>query len=103
MSTSKMLYIDLDGTLTNEPNQDFNSFHLSTPKKEVISKVNECFDLGFQIIIYTSRYKEDLNITIKWLKKNKVKYHDIIFNKPLGLFYIDDKNLSINSFLNKKF
>lgn len=102
-NSKKILYIDMDGTITNEPHQYHTQYELSTPNKRMIEKINKCFDLGYILIIYTARHKEDMKLTNKWLKKNKVKYHDIIFNKPLGLYYIDDKNLSINQFLNKKF
>ena len=37
-----------------------------------------------KIIITTSRNKKYSNITIKFLKKNKIKFDNIIFNLPFG-------------------
>ena len=37
--------------------------------------------------------------TSDWLKNNGVKYHRLMFGKPNGDYYIDDKNLSIKEFL----
>ena len=39
----------------------------------------------------------------KWLYFNDVKYHELIMGKPAGDYYIDDKNLSIDQFVNGEF
>ena len=38
-------------------------------------------------------------ITEKWLLKNNVKYHSLMFGKPNADYYVDDKNISIDEFV----
>ena len=42
------------------------------------------------------KYQPDME---KWLEKNGVKYHSISFDKPLAAYYIDDKGMTPESFI----
>lgn len=99
--------IDLDDTICFTENRDFEN---STPYKEVINKINELYDKGWKIIIATARGAKSCktleereikyrDITENWLKKNNVKYHELVFGKPNADYYVDDKNLSIEEFI----
>ncbi len=105
------LVVDIDNTLTNGE----YPYDLCTPNQKVIDKVNECYDKGWKIELFTargmttydgnvlmcdSRYRTE---TEKWLEKYNVKYHALFFGKRSTRFYIDDKNLYIDDFLNKEF
>jgi uncharacterized HAD superfamily protein len=66
----------------------------------VVKKINELYKKGNRIVLHTSRIWHDYDVTIKWLQKIGVKYHILIMAKPLGDYYIDDRNLSVGEFLN---
>ncbi len=95
---SKTFIFDIDGTITNEPNIHFKKFNQATPNWKMIQKINELSEEN-EIIFFSSRYEEDREITLDWLKKYNIKYHKLILGKPLGDYYIDDKNISIQNFL----
>lgn len=102
--------IDIDDTICFTINRDFEN---SEPNKEVIEKINDLYSKGWKIILYTARggksCKTLLEREIKyrgtteaWLNKNNVLYNDLIFGKPNADYYVDDKNISIEEFLNFK-
>jgi len=107
----KKIIIDLDDTICTTKNGDYTK---SSPNTEVIQKLCEYKDIGFEIIIHTSRnmrsYKgniglinaKTLPIIIDWLERNKVPYDEIIVGKPwpsFGGFYVDDKAIRPNEFV----
>ena len=111
MNNNKII-IDLDDTICSTKNGDYEN---SIPKEKVIKKIKEYKDLGFEIIIYTSRnmrtYKGNVDlikantlpIIIKWLEKFDVPYDQIIVGKPwpsFGGFYVDDKAIRPDEFIN---
>lgn len=111
MNNNKII-IDLDDTICITKNGDYEN---SIPKEKVIKKIKEYKNLGFEIIIYTSRnmrtYKGNVDlikantlpIIIKWLKKFDVPYDQIIVGKPwpsFGGFYVDDKAIRPDEFIN---
>jgi capsule biosynthesis phosphatase len=77
----------------------------SIPIKKNIKIINEAYNNGFSIILYTARYmgrcKGDITkvkkqikpLTLKQLKNWGVKYHKIYFGKPSFDLFIDDKSL----------
>lgn len=103
---------DIDDTICNNKNRDYAN---AVPIKEVINKINYLYNNGATIKLYTSRgmvsCNGDINKIIiknkdileKWLKKNKVKYHELIFGKPLGDLYVDDKAMNVKDFINQEF
>ena len=111
MNNNKII-IDLDDTICSTKNGDYEN---SIPKEKVIKKIKEYKNLGFEIIIYTSRnmrtYKGNVDlikantlpIIIKWLEKFDVPYDQIIVGKPwpsFGGFYVDDKAIRPDEFVN---
>ena len=110
MNNNKII-IDLDDTICSTKNGDYEN---SIPKENVIKKIKEYKNLGFEIIIYTSRnmrtYKGNVDlikantlpIIIKWLEKFDVPYDQIIVAKPwpsFGGFYVDDKAIRPDEFV----
>lgn len=77
----------------------------SVPIKKNIKVINEAYNNGFKITLYTARYmgkckgnltqvkKKIKPLTLKQLKKWGVKYHKIYFGKPSFDLFIDDKSL----------
>ena len=99
--------IDLDDTICFTENRDFEN---SKPNQPVIDKINELYDKGYKIIISTARgakscktledrEKKYRKITEEWLKKNEVKYTELVFGKMNADYYVDDKNMSIEEFI----
>ena len=114
MNKNKII-IDLDDTICSTKNGDYEN---SIPKEKVIKKIKDYKNLGFEIVIYTSRnmrtYKGNVDlikantlpIIIRWLEKFDVPYDQIIIGKPwpsYGGFYVDDKAIRPDEFVNLKY
>ncbi len=99
---NKIICFDLDNTLCTTKR---NFYKTSKPKKKNIKIVNELYDNGHYIKIFTSRYmsrsKENSKIAKrrgydqakKQLNSWNLKYHELIFGKPSFDLYVDDKSL----------
>ena len=89
------LIFDIDGTICTQE----SDYSQAKPIQEVIDKLNKKYDEGYKIVLFTARGTEtgiDWNeITIKQLNLWGVKYHNLLFGKPAGLKYIDDKGINI--------
>jgi len=102
--------IDIDGVIGTKLHWDIGEQYLrakstfsSIPVNvEVINKINLMYDSGNTIVLHTSRLWHDFEVTVEWLKLYNVKYHTLVMAKPLGDFYIDDRNMSVSEFLNAK-
>lgn len=83
--------VDIDGILTKET-RGFSEYEYlnRTPRQENINILNDYYNRGYEIILYSSRHLEDLNITKLWLNKYNVSYHKIYLEKPHADLYIDD-------------
>lgn len=92
--------IDLDGTLCTQEKDYANA----NPIQNRINKVNNLYNNGNIIIIFTARGSETnidwTDITLEQLRKWGVKYHHLIFGKPSADCYIDDRNIDC-SFLDE--
>lgn len=108
----KRFIFDLDDTVSFTHNRDWEN---ATADDEMIEKINQLYDEGFEIWFCTARgmlscggdirireevYRESI---VKWLRDHNVKYHMLSFEKVLGAYYVDDKALSIEDFKKKKF
>ncbi len=85
--------IDIDGTLCTITTDQ--QYHKAVPKMDIIKAVNYLYDTGHHIKIFTARGmssgKDFKEITQTQLKKWRVKYHELIMNKPSADIYVDDK------------
>lgn len=92
---SKKYVVDLDGTLCDTLDMDYNK---SIPIKENIEKINKLYDASNTIVIQTARgYRTKINwreLTEYQLKTWGVKYDILLFDKPDADIYIDDKALN---------
>ena len=107
----KRIIIDIDDTLCIVKNRDFIN---AIPIQEVIDKVNEYYDSGYEIIISTARGQKSCKtpeqmqekyykITKEWLDKHNVKYHKLeIGYKQNADMYVDDKAIKPEKFVKKK-
>ncbi len=89
------LIIDLDGTIcTEEKTFSRNLAKLNKDAKESIEKLKS---EGHTIIIYTARSWNEYEMTIDWLKKNKIPFDQLIMGKPTGDYWIDDRAIKYSS------
>ena len=73
-------------------------YSCSRPIKKRIELVNELFDRGAEVIIFTARGTltgtDHRELTEHQLKDWGVKYHRLEFGKPAADKYIDDRAVS---------
>lgn len=103
----KRIVIDFDDTLAFHENRNFDE---AIPNNDLIAKTNQLYDKGWQIDIFTARgsiscetreearQKYEAGI-LAWLKKYSVKFNSLSFDKPLAAYYIDDKGITPEDFL----
>lgn len=104
MNRKEIIAVDIDGvlTLTSELNdygrvsfEDLKKQYFEVkPNLKIIKAVNNLYK-NYEIILYTSRNDYFREITKKWLKKYKVKYHNVVFNKLYYDYIIDDRAITI--------
>lgn len=82
----------MDGTICTEMRQF--SRCLAVPKDGAIETVNKLYDAGNIIIIYSSRTWVEYEMTVDWLRKYGVKYHQLFMGKPIGDVWIDDRAIT---------
>ena len=105
--------VDVDNTICiSESGCDYSQCE---PIQPVIDKINNLFDRGDTIILFTARgmktYNSSLhNINIfirpvleEWLEKHNVKYDQLIVGKPWGpdVYYIDDRAFRPDEFIER--
>jgi len=86
---------DIDGTICTNTNGDYEK---AQPLTNRIKIVNDLFNEGHQIIMFTAR-GSTTNFDWKHLTKQQLKYwgvnyHKLIFGKPEADIFIDDKAIS---------
>ena len=80
--------VDLDGTLAHIHDRspfDGKSCASDLPNSSVIQLVNHLYEedgSGYRVILFSGRNGESEPETIEWLKKNKIKYHELHMRKP---------------------
>lgn len=92
--------IDIDGVLCQTVGINYKD---AVPDEQVIDHVNNLFDKGHNITIYTARGVgrgiDMTPLTRKQLTQWGVKYHELWANKPPADIYIDDRALNIKEFM----
>lgn len=89
---NKWLIVDIDGVLAVE------QYNIPISKRPVVSgapdSVRFLKQKGYKILLFTSRPESQKEETIEWLTNSGIPFDDIIFNKPRGIIYIDDRGYS---------
>jgi hypothetical protein len=108
MRYKRIIAFDLDDVICSRTSNDGGvlKYHTCYPFPDVISIVNESYEQGNKIIIYTARgmstfsgnvhrvYSELYELTKGQLKNWGVKHHELIMGKPHYDIIIDDKALN---------
>lgn len=86
---NKLIVVDIDGVLALEQQT------IPMGQRPVISESQESLKLlrekGYKILLFTSRFRSQKEVTVEWLKRNHIPFDDILFGKPRGILYIDDR------------
>ena len=94
--------IDIDDTLCHNIEDDYAH---SSPCLEAMKRVNDLYDQGHTIKLYTGRGSFDKydwkEFTEKQLKKWGIKHHELIMGKPHADVFIDDKAINTSDWLHK--
>jgi CMP-N,N'-diacetyllegionaminic acid synthase len=95
---SKQIYVDIDDTICYYEGDNKLDYYSAKPDYNRIKIVNELYDRGHHIVMYTAR---GTKMNIDWsdltetqLKEWGVKYHELKFGKPAYDLLIDDKTLT---------
>ena len=98
----KIICFDIDNVICNTIGKNYKN---ATPNKKSIKKINELFERGYMIKLFTGRYmgrnnesnvgarKQGYKMTVNQLKRWKIKYHKLLFGKPSFDLFIDDKSI----------
>lgn len=108
MDHFKRIVVDIDDTISFTTNRDWEN---ATPNIELINKLNKLYDEGWEINFVTARgslscnSREEAELKfgpgIKlWFLKHNVKYHSLSFDKKLAAYYVDDKGITPEDFIN---
>lgn len=94
-----MKYVfDLDGTLCTH----VCNYADAEPLMDRIKYVNYLFESGHTVVVFTARgYETKIDwstVTQEQLAQWGLLYHELIFGKPSGDFYIDDKAVKDTDF-----
>lgn len=91
----KMIFcFDIDGVVCN-----LVSLSEQTPRQDVINLINERYNNGHHIILYTARDVVPKTATEKWLKDHGVLYHELQYGKPKAHIYIDDSAVNVRDYV----
>ena len=106
------IVVDIDDVISVHTNRDYAN---AVPNQDIIDKLEELHTQGFKVKLYTSRgmvscngdaeeaKQKNADVLIKWLRDNKVSYDEIVFGKPLGDLYVDDRCMPAEEFAGSVF
>ena len=102
----KIICFDIDNTICKT---DGRNYLKAKPNKFAINKINDLYNKGFYIKLFTSRYmgrnkeniskakKQGFKMTKIQLKRWNLKYHKLMFGQPSYDLFIDDRSLYYKS------
>jgi capsule biosynthesis phosphatase len=111
-SNKGTLIIDIDGTLCETKTVN-DSYADVKPNLDLIRKISEYKNLGYKILLYTSRNMKSFDsniglinkhtapVLLAWLEKWSVPYDEILYGKPWpgdNGFYVDDRSVRPGEF-----
>jgi hypothetical protein len=94
--------VDIDDTIfitEPVPMVNYTDYGIVDINEDLINAINKLYDEGNTIIIYTARHWLLLEKTKKQLSEYGVKYTTLVCGKPVGDYYINDKGVKPEEFL----
>ena len=109
----KILCFDLDNVICTTQGRNY---HNSKPKKNVIRLINDLYNSGHTIKIFTARYmgrnndvidkaiKQGYSFTKEQINSWGLNYHNLLLGKPTYDIFVDDRtdNFKKNWYINFK-
>jgi len=89
-NTMEKLIVDIDDTLLYSEYVD-DVYICAVPIEEEIAALNQLYDEGYIVILFTGRGWHHYETTVKQLNECGIKYHELIMGRPTGI-YIDRDN-----------
>jgi capsule biosynthesis phosphatase len=111
---TQTLVVDIDDTIcfpNHSEKETHDKYALAKPNDSMILSLQKAKENGYRIVLHTARrmltHDGDINkiiedvgqVTTNWLNKHKVPYDEIIWGKPYGVYYIDDKAMTPAEFV----
>jgi dTDP-glucose 4,6-dehydratase len=92
--------IDIDGVLCSNT---WGEYERAEPDPAAIAKLNEAYDAGHTIILFTARGSTTgidwRPLTETQLRNWGARYHELRFGKPEADVYVDDRALAASDWL----
>jgi nucleoside-diphosphate-sugar epimerase len=89
--------VDIDGVIAGLTPD--NEYRLATPLTDNIERINRRYDAGDRIVLFTARGsttgRDWRAVTEAQLRAWGLRYHELLFGKPAGDFYVDDRMLPL--------
>ncbi len=96
----RIIAIDIDGCVADPlEEKDRHKYWLSTPRKDMIEKVNKLYEDRYVIIYHTGRAPSHYEQTYAWLVKHGCKFHALRMGKLSADYYVDDRSIKIEDLL----
>ena len=107
-----VLCFDLDNVICRTKGVAYRD---AKPITKTVNIINTAYDLKFKILIFTGRFygkcngdlnkilKMDSGLTKRQLKKWGIRYHKLMFGKPVFDVYVDDKAFGLKKNWHKAF
>ena len=92
------IIIDMDGTICTE--ERMHSRSMAKPLDNAVESVNSLYDEEHTIIIYSARTWMEYEMTVDWLSRHGIKYHQLMLGKPVGDVWIDDRAITCDGWVN---
>lgn len=96
MSKKKTFCFDIDGIIATLVHD--NQYNNAQPKTETIQLINQLYESGHHITLFTARGSKTgidwSDVTQKQMIEWGVKHHELHFGKPAADYYIDDRSMS---------
>ena len=97
-----IIFVDIDETICYYENE--RNYKLAIPMIERIEKINNLYDNGNTIVYWTARgsvtQENWFEITLSQLKSWNCKFNELRMGKPAYDLFIDDKNISSETYFN---
>jgi hypothetical protein len=95
------ILVDIDNTIikstyTKCEHCGMNDYKTENVFADDVKKINDLYDRGYIIIMFTGRNWNQYEKTKKTLREIKVKYHELVMGKPSGIYFDKDAILNIN-------
>jgi len=108
VNPNHVICVDVDDTICSTVNRDYAN---SEPIMPIVEKLRQAKAAGYQVVLYTARGQgrsdgqwetvadEVLGEVVAFCERHAVPYDRIVLGKPWAKWYVDDKAIRPNEFL----